>query len=375
MTTILRIGALGAGGFGHFALQQFLQIPGVQLTGIAGTNAEATRAMERRFGAVDFGPMAALLARPDVDLVYIATPPFLHYAQARAALEAGKHVLCEKPLALTVAEADDLVGVAQSRGLLCIANLMQRYNPLFDAVRRLVESRVLGECLHGYFENYAADEGLAADHWFWDRAKSGGIFIEHGVHFFDLFEGWLGPGEVVAAQRILRPGSGIEEQVQCTVRHASGPLVNYYHGFTQPGRLDRQEFRLLFEHGDLTLEEWVPSRARIRAVVNEEQTRTLLELFPGARLDVMKTFGGQDRAAKGRHKVLDVSQQIDLRSGLEIDKMQMYCACLRALLEDQLAWIRDQTHVRKMSGRNGRDSLAMAAAALRLADASTVSDT
>ena len=363
----LRIGAIGAGGFGLFALQQFLQVPGVELVAMAGTHREAAMAMARRFGVPDLVEVDALLASPEVDLVYIATPPFLHYPQARAALAAGKHVICEKPLAMTVEQADELLALARVGDLLCIADLMQRYNPVFDAVRRLVESRVLGECLHGWFENYASDEGLSASHWFWDRAMSGGIFIEHGVHFFDLFEGWLGPGEVIAAQRGLRPGTDIEEQVQCTVRYANGALVNFYHGFTQPSRLDRQEFRLLFEHGDLTLEEWVPTRVRIRAAVNEGQTRTLLELFPGARLDVLKTYGGHDRAARGRHRDLDFSQEIELRHGLDTDKMRRYCEILRALFEDQLAWLRDRRHVRRITERNGRDSLAMSVAATRLA--------
>ena len=366
----LRIGAIGAGGFGLFALQQFLQAPGVRLVAIAGTHREAARAMARRFGVNDVGEVDALLASPEVDLVYIATPPFLHYPQARAALLAGKHVICEKPLALTVAQADELLALARERDLLCIANLMQRYNPLFEAARALIESRVLGECLHGWFENYASDEGLSAEHWFWDREKSGGIFVEHGVHFFDLFEGWLGAGAVVAAQRVLRPGSGIEEQVQCTVRYASGPLVNFYHGFTQPSRLDRQEFRLLFEHGELTLEEWVPVRARVRAAVNEEQTRTLMGLFPGSRLDVLKTYGGRDRAARGRFKDIDISQQIELQHALGDDKQRRYCELLRALFDDQLAWLRDRNHVRKITERNGRDSLALAEVATQLAVAS-----
>ena len=85
---------------------------------------------------------------------------------------------------------------------------MQRYNPLYHAVKALIDSALLGEFLHGYFENYAADEFLTPDHWFWDPAKSGGIFIEHGVHFFDLFEGWLGGGRVVAGHRTLRPEGG-----------------------------------------------------------------------------------------------------------------------------------------------------------------------
>jgi len=63
---------------------------------------------------------------PDVQLVYIATPPFLHYAQARDALRAGKHVIVEKPLAVTMEQADELVSIAQEKGLLLVTNLMQR---------------------------------------------------------------------------------------------------------------------------------------------------------------------------------------------------------------------------------------------------------
>ncbi len=364
----IRVGAVGAGGFGLFALQQLLQLPGVSLAAFAGTGREPALAMARRFGVPDVIEVETLLASPEVDLVYIATPPFLHYPQARAALLAGKHVICEKPLALRVAEADELLELARARDLLCVTNLMQRYNPLAHAVQRLVESRALGEMLHGSFENYAGDEGLEASHWFWDRAKSGGIFIEHGVHFFDLFESWLGPGAVVAAQRVLRPGSGLEEQVQGTVRYPNGALVNFYHSFTQTGRMDRQEFRLLFERGDVTLEEWVPVRARLRGVVNEEQTRMLMEIFPGAQLDVLKSYGGRDRAARGRHKDLDISQQIELRHGLGDDKMRRYCELLRDLFADQLAWLRERSHVRRMTERNGRDSLAMAAAATQMAE-------
>jgi predicted dehydrogenase len=366
----IRIGAIGAGGFGLFALQQFLQVRGVDLVAIAGTHREAAIAMARRFGVAEPLEVEDLLKLDEVDLVYIATPPFLHYAQVRAALEAGKHVICEKPLALTVAQADDLLQLARDRDRLCIANLMQRYNPLFGAVRQLIELRVLGECLHGWFDNAAGDEGLSPEHWFWDRAKSGGIFIEHGVHFFDLFEGWLGRGEVVASQRVLRPGSVVEEQVQCVVRYSNGALVTFYHGFTQPARLERQEFRLLFERGELTLDEWVPIRVRIRALVDEAQSRTLMDIFPDAKLDVLNTYSGPDRMARGRHKDFDVYQRIDLRSGMEAEKMRRYCELLRALLSDQIAWVKDRSHERVINEDNGRNSLSMACAATLLADSS-----
>ena len=363
------VGIIGCGGFGLYALQQFVQVPGVKLIGMAGTNRAAAHAAAARFGIPDIEDVDKLLARDDVDMVYIATPPFLHHPQGIAALEAGKHVICEKPLAMTVEHADAMIAAARKSDRLLAANLMQRYNPVYDAVDRLIRAGTLGELLHGTFENYASDENLPAEHWFWDRSKSGGIFVEHGVHFFDLFAGWLSPGTVVAAQRGLRPGCSppIEEHVQCTVRYGTTVLVNFYHGFHQAGRMDRQELRLVFERGDVTLHDWVPTRVRIHAIADEARTRALCELFPGARLDVSSTYSPKDRACQGRHKALDIYQMIELSWGDGTNKSHRYGELLRAFLTDQLAWIRDRSHGRKITERNGRESLAVAQAADRLA--------
>jgi predicted dehydrogenase len=365
---LLRLGVIGCGGFGLFALQQFIQVPGVTLVSMAGTHRPAARAAAARFGVANVEEVGELCGRDDVNAVYIATPPFLHFPQAMAALEAGKHVIVEKPLALTVAQADELAAVARQRDRLLVANLMQRYNRLFDAVRRLVETRVLGDALHGSFENYASDENLSADHWFWDRGKSGGIFVEHGVHFFDLFAGWFGPGRVEAAQVGVRPGTTIEEHVHATVRYGDAALVNFYHGFHQAGRMDRQELRLVFERGDVTLSDWVPTRARIHALVDERQTRELCDLFPGARLDVAASYSGTDRACRGRGAAIDAYQLIDLSFGGGQAKSPLYGRLLRSMMEDQVAWIRDRTHLRVVTEVNGRDSLATACDADALAN-------
>ena len=375
----IRLGVVGCGGFGLFAMQHFAQTPGVRLAGIAGTHREAALAAAKRFGCQESQEVDQLVRRDDIDLVYIATPPFLHHPQAALALAAGKHVICEKPLAVTLQQADELIAAAGQRDLLLVANLMQRYNPLFDAVKSLVDQQLLGQVLHGYFENYAADEGLSPQHWFWDRDKSGGIFIEHGVHFFDLMAGWLGQGQVVAAQATHRtsppaghegtgqPSSGMEDQVQCTVRYGGGVLVNFYHGFHQPGRMDRQELRLVFERGDLTLHEWIPSRYRIHALADEETTRALCALFPGARLDVSAVYSPQERSCRGRQKTIDAWQMIELTGGYERSKMHRYGDLLQALLADQLAWLDNRDHARRITHANGRDSLALAVAATDLA--------
>jgi predicted dehydrogenase len=363
----IRLGVIGCGGFGLFALQHFAQVAGVRLVGMAGTHRRAALAAAARFGVECVDDIGEFLRRDDMEMVYIATPPFLHHPQALAALEAGKHVIVEKPLALTLGQADELIAAARERDRLLVTNLMQRYNPLFDAVRRLVEARVLGEVLHGSFENYASDENLPAGHWFWDRAKSGGIFVEHGVHFFDLFAGWLGRGRVESAEVGVRPGTGIEEQVDATARYGEVALVNFYHGFHQVGRMDRQELRLVFERGDVTLYDWVPTRARIHALVDERQTRDLCDMFPGARLDVIASYSGKDRACRGRGREIDAYQILDLSFGDGRAKMPLYGRLLRSLMEDQVAWIRDRDHRRVVTEANGRDSLAMACEADALA--------
>lgn len=368
----VRVGVVGCGGFGLYALQQFVQVPGVRLVAMAGTAREASIAAAKRYGIPDVEAVDSLLAREDVDLVYIATPPFLHHDQAIRALRAGKHVVCEKPLAMTVEQADEMIAEARRADRLLTANLMQRYNLVYDAVSRLIADKVLGEPIHGFFENYASDENLGPAHWFWDRSKSGGIFIEHGVHFFDLFAGWLGEGRVVAAQRGLRPGSStpIEEQVQCSVRYANDVLINFYHGFHQPGRMDRQELRIVFERGDVTLFGWIPTVVKVHAVADEAQTRALCDLFPGARLDCTMTYAPKDRSCAARHKTLDVYQTLELTWGEGVVKSHRYGELLRSVMGDQVAWIRDRSHRRIITESNGRDSLVLACEADRLAQAS-----
>ena len=228
---------------------------------------------------------------------------------------------------------------------------------------------MLGEPLHGHFENYASDENLPARPLVLGPRASGGIFVEHGVHFFDLFAGWLGPGRVEAAQVGLRPGTAIEEHVHSTVRYGETALVDFYHGFHQPGRMDRQELRLVFERGDVTLHEWVPTRGRVLAIVDEKGTRDLCELFPRARLDVAAALSPKDRSCQGRHQATRrlADGRAHLRRGAE--QGPPVRRLLRAMMADQVAWVRDRSHRRRVTEENGRDSLAVAVEADRLAHA------
>jgi len=366
----LGIGVIGMGGFGLFAVQQFLQTPGTRLVAIAGSKREEAIRTAQRFGAEQLGSLSELLSHPAVELVYIATPPFLHYEQAMLALHAGKHVICEKPLAMNPEQGAEMLALAKSKGLLMVTNLMQRYNPMFTRIKSLIDQNLLGDFLHGYFENYAGDEGLSPEHWFWDRSKSGGIFIEHGVHFFDMFAGWFGPGTVKSAQILKRPHSAdIEDQVQATVEYGDDitgrKLVNFYHGFTQTGRMDRQEMRLVFERGDVTLHEWVPTRMVLRGVVDEATSRALMELFTGAQLNV--TANIPNIPLRGRHKEFTAYQQLEIKAGFEQEKQHLYSELLRGMFNDQINALRTPGASRTITEENGLTSLQTAAEADRMA--------
>ncbi|GAB3640319.1 Gfo/Idh/MocA family protein [Spirosoma arcticum] len=368
----LGIGVIGMGGFGLFAVQQFVQHPNVKLVAIAGSSRDEAHRTAKRFGADILGSLDELVNHPDVDIIYIATPPFMHYEQSMLALNAGKHVICEKPLAMNPDEGAEMLALAKEKGLLMVTNLMQRYNPMFARIKHLIDKNLLGDFLHGYFENYAGDEGLSPEHWFWDRTKSGGIFIEHGVHFFDMFAGWFGDGTVKAAQLSKRPNSNdVEDQVQATVEYGDDEtgrkLVNFYHGFTQTGRMDRQEMRLVFERGDVTLHEWVPTRMVLRCVADEETTRELMTLFPGAQLNVTANISGKDLPLRGRHKEFNAYQQLEIKFGFEQEKQHLYSELLRLMFRDQVSAIKYPDTHRIITEENGLRSLETATEADRMA--------
>ena len=365
----LNIGIVGAGGFAQFAAKAFSKVTGIKIVALTDINEAAAKQMAAAFNAAAvYLDYETFLKDKNIDLVYIATPPFLHYQQSKMALLAGKHVICEKPAALQVTEAEELRILATSLQLLYVVNLMQRYNPLYAIVKRLVNEKLLGNFLHGFFENYASDENLNAGHWFWDDLKSGGIFIEHGVHFFDMFSGWLGEGSVVSAVQLRRPGieKKIIDRVQATVLYKEG-VVNFYHGFDQPGILDRQEMRLQFERGEITLYAWVPVRMKLHGLLRKEQ----LEKLHGMMGTVSVVHHDEQRSVnqkvRGRFSEIIFDDHVTVEYGNVLEKQNRYQEMLAAMIVDQWNWIRDRKHIRVIDSSNAVRSLEMAEQATRMA--------
>lgn len=356
-----KLGIVGAGAFSLFSVDAFLQTEDISVAGVFDIDPGRAVAFSSKYHSRIFVSLDEMLNDKEVNLIYISTPPNLHYEQSKAALLAGKHVICEKPAALKPSQAEELYEMAEKNGLLYVVNLMQRYNPLYQKVTEIIESKLLGEFLHGYFENYATDETLKPGHWMWNPEISGGIFIEHAVHFFDMFEGWLGKGTNISSQKVKRPGTepAIFSRVQSVGLYAGG-LVNMYHGFDQPGKMDRQELRLLFERGEVTLQEWVPVRMTVKGLITNNEEIAWRDLFPGASIDVIEKYEGKDRAFSGNFKEFTADKMIRLEYGKNNRKEDIYKIILRDMIADQVKWINDRTHKRIITGLNGVNSLKMA---------------
>jgi len=365
---MINLGIIGTGGFARFSVNAFLLATNVRVAGAYDIAPQNALDFLDQFSGKAFHNMQDILADPGIDLIYISTPPYLHYEQSKEALLASKHVICEKPAALRSEEAKELVELAKEKHLLYTVNLMQRYNPLFTQVQQIVEKKLLGEFVHGFFENYAADEGLVQEHWMWDESKSGGIFIEHAVHFFDLFMGWLGEGKVVSAQKLKRPDQQRDywSRVQAVVKYEKG-LVNFYHGFDQPVCLDRQELRLEFERGEITLYEWIPVRIRIHGLLNNSDIEEFKNIFVDADINYLDSFSESNKNFRGRFKEFQADHRISITAGKDVQKMERYQHMLTSMFEDQMRWIEDPDHKQSISGINAYTSLKMAEEANNMA--------
>jgi predicted dehydrogenase len=252
----IKLGVIGAGAFSMFSVDAFLQTENLSVAGVFDIAARKAGAFASKYQCRIFGYLNEMLEDKEVNLVYISTPPNLLRSNKAALL--WKHVICETGPGTFYSEE-----LTSWRVPLC-CNLMQRYNPLYQKVSKLIELKLLGGFLHGYFENYASDEFLSPVHWMWNPEISGGIFIEHAVHFFDMFEGWLGKGTVISSQKVKRPGTQppIYSRVQ-SVDYTVGGTSTRTMASTSLKRSDRQELRLLFEKEEI-IQEWVPSGSNLK---------------------------------------------------------------------------------------------------------------
>jgi predicted dehydrogenase len=196
----IRVGVIGA-SFGVRGQLPGFRKAGLETTAVCSRNESTARAAAEREGiAVWTTDPAALVEREDVDLVAVATPPYLHLEHVRLALAAGKHVLCEKPFAMSVAEAQTMVDLADNAGVVNAIDHEFRYLAWRSKLKQLIEDGSLGAitAVHAVdFNTQLANAATPRPEWWWKREFGGGVLGATASHWIDSLLWWLGePAEV-----------------------------------------------------------------------------------------------------------------------------------------------------------------------------------
>jgi predicted dehydrogenase len=220
------------------------------------------------------------------------------------------------------------------------------YTPLIEAVMLFNKSKLVGKLLRISVENIASCRGLDDSHWFWDKQLSGGIFIEHGVHFFD----WCGrlAGDPKKVLALAHTTGKRENKVFASVEHSGGTIASYYHAFVVDSQEERTRVVLSYESVDVILEGWIPTRLRMSGHHAALATTTIRRMM--------------------RRTVDSVP---DTESGFAFDagqKQAIYKEGLRAAAEDVAMAIREPSHVPQCDARKALVSLRVAIAATNSAD-------
>lgn len=282
----LRSGIIGAGFIGQVHARA-VRAAGGRLVAVADASPEGVEAVAARMGADWAAPSAeALIASPDVDVVHICTPNFLHAALARAALEAGKHVICEKPLATTLDDATGLARSASGRPGVTAVPFVYRYYPSIREARARLAQGLAGpvHLIHGsYLQDWlssANDQNWRVD------PKLGGAsrtFADIGVHWCDLVEFVTGHRITALSARLItavpeRTGGGhtavvtTEDAATLIFQTDRGAIGSLVVSQVTPGRKNRLWLSVDARDASLTFDQespeslWVGTRDGVHLV-------------------------------------------------------------------------------------------------------------
>jgi predicted dehydrogenase len=194
MAAKLKVGVIGTGFGSTVQIPGFRANPRVEVVAVASGQAGKARRVADSFGVAHAFDDYAKLAAADLDLVSVTTPTHLHHPMVMAALAAGRHVLCEKPMALSTAEATEMRDAAQRAGVIHAIDHELRFQPNRRKVRQLIAEGFIGQPRHvllSFATPQRRDPALPW-RWWYDAARGGGVLGAVGSHQIDLLRYWLG---------------------------------------------------------------------------------------------------------------------------------------------------------------------------------------
>lgn len=225
----VRWGVIGASGFAQRRTipEGIVAAANSELAAVCARNEERIRAVGERFGVPWFTDVEAMLTGSELDAVYIASPPAAHLAHARACAERGLHVLCEKPLAHTVEDAEAIVGACHAAGVRCGTAFMLPFHSLAVKCKEIVASDEIGTVVSARIQfgfDYPPQDGAFRQAYAESR---GGAFMDVGNHAADLMERLIGSrarAALALAGNRAHAYDGVEDTCVALLQFDSGAI-------------------------------------------------------------------------------------------------------------------------------------------------------
>jgi len=222
------VGLIGYGAIGSEHAASITAVSGLRLSAVCDVSAERRAAAAREWSIRAHARQEEMLDDPDVDLVVVGTPPSAHANPVLAALHAGKHVVCEKPFAVSVDEADRMIDAAASRNLTLTVYQSRRWDPDYQAMRDVARSGRIGEPF--YMESFIGGHDHPCDLWHSHEPISGGTIYDWGSHYFDwILQLFPGSVRTITAQAHKRVWHDVtnSDQVRVDITFATGAQATF----------------------------------------------------------------------------------------------------------------------------------------------------
>jgi predicted dehydrogenase len=243
MAKTVRWGIIGAGDIVRRRVAPAINdLPNCELTAIARANADKAEEFAREFGAKRwYADWRELVKDDEVDAVYVATPVYLHAPQTIAAAEAGKHLLCEKPMAMNAAECDEMIAACEANGVKLGVAYYRRFYPVLARVREVLASGEIGRPVVVQINSFEYVE-LAPDdprHWFLEKSKNGGgPMMDFGCHRLEVLTNLFGSVRRMSSltANVEWKDREVEDTAVATLDFENGPIatVTVTHGAFEP---------------------------------------------------------------------------------------------------------------------------------------------
>jgi predicted dehydrogenase len=219
----MRVGICGAGFVAHAHAHSYAAQPDVEIAVVVDPRLEQAERLAERYGATAHVDFAALLG-PEIDAISICTPTPTHAELAIAAMRAGKHVLCEKPIARTVAEAEAMLAIAAETGVIFPVGHVARFEEDHRTAQQIVargdlgQLRMASQSITGPFPDWSAHG------WFADQTQSGGPVLDLAIHSFDYLL-WLFQDRVIRVSAVgVREKIAVNGYALVLLRFANGGI-------------------------------------------------------------------------------------------------------------------------------------------------------